>query len=92
MPPPTAWAPTAPVGDRWSTPSAATGRGGATLAMDPVLGSIVHHPLSMTRFGMLAGLPATVLGRLFSGRDARSLLAGMAAHSGTPLSSLTSGE
>jgi len=61
------------------------------LAMDPVLGSIVHHPLSMTRFGMLAGLPATVLGRLFSGRDARSLLAGMAAHSGTPLSSLTSG-
>ena len=47
------------------------------------------HPLSLAAFG-LKGLPAvTTLARRFHTRDARGLLAGMAAHSMQPLTSLT---
>jgi phytoene dehydrogenase-like protein len=55
------------------------------LVLGPVLGSVVHHPLQMARFGVLAGLPAAVAARLFSTREARALIAGLAAHSGVSL-------
>lgn len=48
-----------------------------------------HHPLSLARFGLL-GLPSvTTLARRFQTREARGLLAGMAAHSMQPLTSLS---
>lgn len=59
------------------------------LAIDPVVDNLRHHPLRMARFGALAILPSTVLERLFRTREARALVAGMAAHSGAPLSSPT---
>ncbi len=59
------------------------------LALAPVLGSVARHPLRMARFGVLAGLPATALERLFRTREARALIAGMAAHGGTSLRSPT---
>src|SRR6201996_1633366 len=47
------------------------------------------HPLSLARFGLL-GLPAvTTLARRFQTREARALLAGMAAHSMQSLDSLS---
>ena len=55
------------------------------LLLGPVLGSIVHHPLQMARFAVLAGLPASVAARLFATREARALIAGLAAHSGVSL-------
>ncbi|HVT68768.1 MAG TPA: NAD(P)/FAD-dependent oxidoreductase [Trebonia sp.] len=44
--------------------------------------SVPRAPLRLARYGVLGGLPATVLGRaLFGGTRARAVLAGMAAHS-----------
>jgi phytoene dehydrogenase-like protein len=60
----------------------------ATEVFDAALGPIraPHHPLLLTRFGAAALLPAAVLGGVaFNGRDARAILAGMAAHSMLPL-------
>lgn len=59
------------------------------LVLQPVLGSVAGHPLRMARFGSLAALPATVLERLFRTREARALIAGMAAHGGASLRSPT---
>lgn len=56
------------------------------LALGPVVRTTLRHPLAMAHFGAAAALPATALWRLFRTRDARALLAGMAAHSGAPLS------
>ncbi|MBS1665731.1 MAG: NAD(P)/FAD-dependent oxidoreductase [Bacteroidetes bacterium] len=47
------------------------------------------NPLLLSRFGLKGLKPAAVLGRKFQGRDARGLLAGMAAHSIQPLTNLT---
>ena len=48
-----------------------------------------QHPLSLARFGLL-GLPSVkTLARRFHTREARGLLAGMAAHSMQPLDGLT---
>lgn len=48
-----------------------------------------EHPLSLARFGLL-GLPSVaILARRFQTREARGLLAGMAAHSMQPLTSLS---
>ncbi|MEX0846280.1 MAG: NAD(P)/FAD-dependent oxidoreductase [Ilumatobacteraceae bacterium] len=55
----------------------------------PVLRAVVEHPVAMTRFGLFAGLPATVFERLFRERSARALIAGSAAHGGAALTSLT---
>jgi phytoene dehydrogenase-like protein len=47
------------------------------------------HPLDMAKFGLL-GLPsATALARRFHTREARGLIAGMAAHAMQPLTNLT---
>lgn len=62
--------------------------GHATDVFDAALGPIrvPHHPLLLARFGAAALLPAAVLGGIaFKGRDARAILAGMAAHSLLPL-------
>ncbi len=60
----------------------------ATEVFDAALGPvrIPRHPLLLSRFGAAALLPAAVLGGVaFQGRDARAILAGMAAHSLLPL-------
>ncbi len=61
---------------------------------EEVLGPVLHwprHPLLLARFGVLAGLPATWVGKtIFRGERARALLAGNAAHSVLPLEALTS--
>lgn len=53
-----------------------------------VLGPLLRvpaHPLLMARFGLRAGLPASVLWRRFQGPHARALFAGNAAHAFTRL-------
>lgn len=55
---------------------------------DDVLGPILRvpsHPLTMARFGLRAGLPATALARRFRTPQARALFAGSAAHAFRPL-------
>lgn len=54
-----------------------------------VLGPLLRvptHPLLMSRFGLRAGLPASVLWRRFEGEHAKALFAGNAAHAFVPLS------
>jgi len=51
----------------------------------PVL-RIPSHPLAMARFGVFSGVPASMLARLWSTAEARSLFAGVAAHALRPLS------
>lgn len=61
---------------------------GATALFDETLRPLgpPRHPILMARFGMRALWPATTLARAwFSGRHARALFAGMAAHSILPL-------
>ena len=50
-----------------------------------------RDPLLYGRFGLLAGLPAAVLARAFSGQRARGLLAGLAGHVTAPLLSPVTG-
>ncbi|QIX60298.1 NAD(P)/FAD-dependent oxidoreductase [Hymenobacter sp. BT18] len=47
------------------------------------------HPLDLARFGFSALQPATLLANRFQTREARGLLAGMAAHAIQPLQNLT---
>ncbi|KQW53228.1 FAD-dependent oxidoreductase [Nocardioides sp. Root1257] len=52
------------------------------------LGPIPHlpsHPVTLARFGLRAGLPATVLARRFRTEAARALFGGCAAHISRPL-------
>jgi phytoene dehydrogenase-like protein len=56
------------------------------LVLGPVVTAALHHPLRMGGFGSLASLPATTALRLFHTREAKALLGGLAAHSGTALS------
>lgn len=59
-----------------------------------LLGPVLHwprHPFLLARFGVLAGMPATWVGKtMFRGERARALLAGNAAHSVLPLEKLAS--
>jgi len=50
-----------------------------------------RDPLLYARFGLLAGLPAAALARLFTGPRARGLLAGLAGHVTAPLTSPLTG-
>ena len=54
-------------------------------ALRPVL-HVPSHPLRLTRFGIPAALPASLLGRAWRGEGARALFAGVAAHSFAPFS------
>jgi phytoene dehydrogenase-like protein len=49
------------------------------------------HPIALTRFGLLSGLPASMLARVWSTPEARALFGGVAAHAmrnmSTPMSS-----
>ncbi|MFI1971280.1 hypothetical protein BLA24_32500 [Streptomyces cinnamoneus] len=50
-----------------------------------------RDPILYARFGLVAGLPAAVLARLFRDEKARGLLAGLAAHGIAPLRTLGTG-
>jgi phytoene dehydrogenase-like protein len=54
--------------------------------LGPLGRTIPGHPLAMARFGAEGLLPASVLSRRFRGDEAKSLLAGTAAHTMLPLS------
>lgn len=51
----------------------------------PVL-RVPSHPLAIARFGMLSGIPASMLARVWSTPQARALFGGVAAHAMRPLS------
>ena len=53
-------------------------------ASQPVL-HVPRHPLALARFGAVAALPATALARAWTGEQAKSLWAGVAAHALTRL-------
>ena len=69
-------------GQRWRRLFAPTARRFDDLladAMQPVL-HVPKHPLVMARAGVTAGLPATVLARLWRTEETKALWGGMAAH------------
>ncbi len=53
-------------------------------ASQPVL-RVPHHPLTLTRYGAGAMIPATVVGRVWRTEQAKALWAGVAAHAFTRL-------
>jgi phytoene dehydrogenase-like protein len=55
--------------------------------MRPVLSGLPHHPVTLARFGMRALLPVETAARRVRSSSGRALLAGMAGHTGSPLSS-----
>ena len=59
------------------------------LALDPIPVGVRRHPLRMAAFGATAVLPAALVQRAFRTREARALLAGCAAHTGSPLTTPT---
>jgi phytoene dehydrogenase-like protein len=61
------------------------------LAIDPVVDNLRRRPLRMATFGVGAIAPSTILERGFRTREAKALLAGFAAHTGTPLSQPATG-
>jgi phytoene dehydrogenase-like protein len=76
-----------PDGKAWRGVFGPLTRGFEDLAAD-VLGPVLRlpsHPVRMARFGLRAGLPATVLAARFRTPQARALFAGSAAHVFRPL-------
>ncbi|GAA1151896.1 NAD(P)/FAD-dependent oxidoreductase [Nocardioides aquiterrae] len=74
-------------GDRWRAVFGLAAERYDDLAPE-VLGPILHvprRPVLMARFGLRAGLSATVLARAFRTEAARALFAGVAAHISRPL-------
>ncbi len=74
-------------GPRWRGLFARPAKGFESL-LDDILQPVLHvprHPLRLTRFGLPAALPATVLARRFKTPQARALFGGVAAHSFGPL-------
>ena len=75
-------------GRTWQFVFGPPSRGFAALSEDimrPLL-HIPRHPLRLTRFGLGAALPATLLARKFRTEAARALWGGCAAHAFSPLS------
>ncbi len=55
---------------------------------DDIFQALVHlprHPLKLTRFGLPAGLPASLLAKAWKGKRAKALFGGVAAHAIAPL-------
>ena len=74
-------------GHRWQQLFAGPVAGYDTLSED-ILGPLLRiprHPVQLTRFGLPALVPASMLARIFSGEEARALFAGVAAHAFQPL-------
>ncbi len=55
--------------------------------MRPILSGLPPHPVLLSRFGMRAVLPVETLTRRVRSTSGRALLAGLAGHTGSPLSS-----
>ncbi len=75
-------------GRTWQFVFGSPSRGFTALSEDimrPLL-HIPRHPLRLTRFGLGAALPATLLARKFRTEEAKALWGGCAAHSFSPLS------
>ena len=75
-------------GDRWRRlvgHAATTWDRLGPLLLGPVVDAGLRHPLRMARFGLAAGMPATLLTRVFRTREAKALLGGLAAHGGSNL-------
>jgi phytoene dehydrogenase-like protein len=60
-------------------------------ALRPISASMPRHPLLLARFGMPGIAPASVLAAGMRGVQAKSLLAGLAAHAIAPLGALATG-
>ncbi len=67
-----------PLLKRWDTIGAAS--------LGPPLWGVIDHPLAMARFGAMAAVPASLSARAFRTLEARSMFAGLAAHSMLPMS------
>lgn len=75
-------------GAAWKRVFGAPARGFGDL-LDDILQPVLHfpkHPLKLTRFGLPAAMPATLLARAWKTPQARALFGGVAAHSFSPLS------
>src|SRR4051794_9704740 len=60
---------------------------------EDIFAPILHlpkHPIGLVRFGVSAGLPATVVARAFETEQAKALFGGVAAHAFAPLTQLMS--
>ena len=55
------------------------------IVFGPIPETLARHPLVMARFGIRAGLPASVAAQWFRGRHARGLFGGLAAHATSSL-------
>lgn len=79
-------------GPRWRAVFGPLVRSFDTVVSD-VLGPLVRipdHPIAMLRLGIRAGLPASVLARMFRTEAARAIFAGCAAHIWRPFNRLAS--
>ncbi len=75
-------------GRTWRFVFGAPARGFDALSED-IMRPLLHvprHPLRLTRFGLPAAMPATLLARKFKTAEARALFGGCAAHAFSPLS------
>jgi len=75
-------------GRAWERIFGSPSRGFEALSED-IMRPLLHvprHPLRLTRFGLPAAMPATLIARKFRTEEARALWGGCAAHAFTPLS------
>lgn len=74
-------------GRRWRAVFGSPSAGFDALGQD-IMRPILHvprHPLALTRFGLPAAAPATLLARVFRTPEAQALFGGVAAHAFSPL-------
>ena len=81
-------------GDQWQRivgPFAADWNRWRHLVLGAILPTTLHHPLAMAHLAAVAGMPSTALARTFRAREAKALIVGMAAHSGSSLRQFATG-